>query len=101
MTNNADPDQLAMKKPADLDLHCLQKQGLSGFNRTRVNLLLFYKNKKGYCNFRCFLSYSIHLKINYGMTGSCVMQNVGKSCSDCLDMSYMSRQVLSFITKKY
>ena len=36
MTNSADPDQL--KKPTDLDLHCLQRQGISGFSRTRVNL---------------------------------------------------------------
>ena len=31
MANSADPDQLA-----DLDLHCLQRQGISGFSRTRV-----------------------------------------------------------------
>ena len=35
MTNSADPDQLASQKPTDLDLHCLQRQGLSGFSRTR------------------------------------------------------------------
>ena len=28
-----------LKKPTDLDLHCLQKQGISGFSRTRVNVL--------------------------------------------------------------
>ena len=33
MANSADPDQ----KPTDLDLHCLQRQGISGFSRTRVN----------------------------------------------------------------
>ena len=33
MTNSADPDP-------DLDLHCLQKQGISGFSRTRVKFLL-------------------------------------------------------------
>ena len=32
MANSADPDQ----KPTDLDLHCLQRQSLSGFSRTRV-----------------------------------------------------------------
>ena len=25
-----------LKKPTDLDLHCLQRQGISGFNRTMV-----------------------------------------------------------------
>ena len=35
MANSADPDQLAS---TDLDLHCLQKQGISGFSRTRVNM---------------------------------------------------------------
>ena len=37
MANSADPDQLASKKPTDLDLHCLQRQGISGLSRTRVN----------------------------------------------------------------
>ena len=32
MANSADPDQLA----SDLDLHCLQRQDISGFSRTRV-----------------------------------------------------------------
>ena len=32
MANSADPDQLA-----DLELHCLQRQGISGLSRTRVN----------------------------------------------------------------
>ena len=27
-----------LKKPTDLDLHFLQKQGISGFSRTRVNI---------------------------------------------------------------
>ena len=34
MTNSADPDQLASS-----DLHCLQRQGISRFSRTRVKLL--------------------------------------------------------------
>ena len=34
MVNSVDPDQL---EPTDLDLHCLQRQGISGFSRTRVN----------------------------------------------------------------
>ena len=35
MANNADSDQLASSEATDLDLHCLQRQGISGFNRTR------------------------------------------------------------------
>ena len=27
-----------LQKPTDLDLHCLQKQGISGFSRTRVKI---------------------------------------------------------------
>ena len=30
MANSADPDQLASKKPTDLDLYYLQRQGISG-----------------------------------------------------------------------
>ena len=29
MPNSVDPDQLASSKPTDLDLHCLQRQGIS------------------------------------------------------------------------
>ena len=39
MTNSADPDQLA-SEPTDLDLHCLQRQCISWFSRTRVNIVL-------------------------------------------------------------
>ena len=28
-----------LQKPTDLDLHCLQRQGISGFSRTRVKFL--------------------------------------------------------------
>ena len=35
MANKADPEQ----KPTDLDIHCLQKQGISRFSRTRVNTM--------------------------------------------------------------
>ena len=34
MTNSADSDQ----KPTDLDLHCFQMQGISGFSRTRIKV---------------------------------------------------------------
>ena len=33
MTNSADPD---LKKPADLDLYCFLRQGISRFSKTRV-----------------------------------------------------------------
>ena len=44
MTNSADPDQLALKKPTDLDLHCLLRQGMSFmFSKRKVKFpLLFY-----------------------------------------------------------
>ena len=38
MENSVDPDQLASWKPTDLDLHCLQRQCISGFSRTSVNV---------------------------------------------------------------
>ena len=40
MANSADPDQLASSEAssADLDLHSLQRQDISGFNRTRVKI---------------------------------------------------------------
>ena len=30
-----------LKKPTDLDLHCLQRQDISGFSRTRVKLIWY------------------------------------------------------------
>ena len=39
MTNTVDPDQLAS------DLHCLQRQGISGFSRTRLKICTFLMNK--------------------------------------------------------
>ena len=41
MANSADPDQL-VSSPTDLDLHCLQRQDISGFSRTRVNRVRLY-----------------------------------------------------------
>ena len=32
-----------LQKPTDLDLHCLQRQAISGFSRTRVNLVWYWK----------------------------------------------------------
>ena len=34
--NSVDPDQLASEKPADLDLHCLQRKGISGVSMLKV-----------------------------------------------------------------
>ena len=31
-----------LQKPTDLDLHCLQKQDISGFSRTRVKIQRFF-----------------------------------------------------------
>ena len=46
MANSVDPDRLASKKPTDLDLYCLQRQGISGFSRTRVKVFFFYYSEK-------------------------------------------------------
>ena len=38
-----------LQKPADLDLHCLQRQGISGFSRARINV--FHKKCTPTCTF--------------------------------------------------
>ena len=38
MKNIVDPDQLASKKPADLDLHCFQNWIISGFRMDKVKI---------------------------------------------------------------
>ena len=57
MANSADPDQLA----SDLDLHCLQRQAISGFSMTRV------KKKYQYCFFFCcfFFFFFFEKKMSY------------------------------------
>ena len=40
MANRADPDQLASEEATDLDLHCLQRQGISRFSMTRVKRII-------------------------------------------------------------
>ena len=66
MANSADPDQLAssswlLKKPTDLDLHCLQRQGISGINRTRVKIVnVFYHPVKAQN-----LNFSVYIYILY------------------------------------
>ena len=40
MANSADPDQLASEKPTDLELQCLQEQGISGFSRTSLTVYI-------------------------------------------------------------
>ena len=39
MTSSEEPDQY--QKPADLDLDCLQRQGISGFSRNKVDIKIF------------------------------------------------------------
>ena len=46
MTSSADPDQMASEKPTDLDLHCLQRQDIPEFSRTRVKEQEVYRQKK-------------------------------------------------------
>ena len=55
----SDSDQLASQKSSDLDLHCLQRQGISGFSRTRVNL---YPGLCGFSEVRMFYSFWFLLK---------------------------------------
>ena len=33
---------MQIQRPTDLDLHCLQRQHISGFSRTRINYALYY-----------------------------------------------------------
>ena len=37
-----------LQKPTDLDLHCLQGQGISGFSRTRVKQYFVLRNQEFY-----------------------------------------------------
>ena len=54
MANSADPDQLPSSEATDLDLHYLQKQGISGFSRTGVKSNFLRKKKKNSCGILSF-----------------------------------------------
>ena len=54
-----------LQKPTDLDLHCLQRQGISALSRTRVKILIYIRNRaKGVCN--CWLGDEWKTKPWYG-----------------------------------
>ena len=70
MINSVDPGQLASKeKPTDLDLYCLQRQGISMFSGTRVNPkeeLILFQGRKLYQNCFCFLKMIYSKKKEFG-----------------------------------
>ena len=61
IANSADPDQLvSLQKPTDLDRHCLQRQDISRFSRTRVKKLASKPSKSSLGGGRS-LSSMIHI----------------------------------------
>ena len=68
MTNSADPDQMALQKPADLDLHCLQSQGISGSARLGLTVmyLLYARLKNG---MYYVTGYGVRPSINFFVSG--------------------------------
>ena len=56
---SADPDQLA-SKPTDLELHCLQSQGISRFSRAKVKILWVKAYSVDHVLTPCFI-HSIYL----------------------------------------
>ena len=65
MANSVDPDQLASK--TDLDLHCLQRQGISGFSITKINPALSWENESFFHH--CADYVCISLGIIWGYSG--------------------------------
>ena len=64
MASSADPDQLAC-----LNLHCLQRQGISGFSRTRVKVLLTTAADDILILF-CFLYFSEKIRLSISCESS-------------------------------
>ena len=67
-----------LQKPTDLDLHCLQRQGISGFSRTRVNVAFLKKTDKpssfcsklpSYLSQQVFAFYTLNSQITDGIHG--------------------------------
>ena len=58
-----------LQKPTDLDLHCLQRQGISGFSRTRVNL---FSRTRFYLQIRAHVLLSLLFKIIVGTHLNCL-----------------------------
>ena len=53
-------DSWLLQKPTDLDLHCLQRQDISGFSRTRVNSVV----KRLLCNDSKLIENMLNLDLN-------------------------------------
>ena len=79
MANSADPDQLASS--TDLDLHCLQRQFVSGFNRTRVNC---YKILMILLSYLCFKNWTLFVRLDKVTKGLYIPQ-AGANPSSRLD----------------
>ena len=63
-------------KPTDLDLHCLQKQGIFGFSRTRVNTWEpVYKT----VHYKTVSTGTVYKTVHYKMvsTGTCLFDGLG------------------------
>ena len=75
-----DPDQLASLKPADLDLHCFQKQDALRFSMVRVKIVLCIS---------CLL-------VNYNMTSDVTrkhtfLQDLGLVFKDSIPLAQLQR----------
>ena len=87
MTNSADPDQ----KPTDLDLHCLQRQGISGFSRTRVNIYKYMWREKEFAK-------KSQKRNNSGQYRNYIKQNNYKTVCQYLSYSLKSTPTCSRMT---
>ena len=83
--NSADPDQ----KPADLDLHCLQRQEISGFSRTRVKRITCDSNDHAH-NWK---------NLSDKFSGSDLLGSANKAQSVSLILNLNGFRIGSMITK--
>ena len=72
MGNSADPDQLA----SVLDLHCLQKQDISGFSRLRVKTIRLYSHKRSLDKVPCSRTHYELLQDSYSVPSSQIRSTV-------------------------
>ena len=98
---------LLLQKPADLDLHCLKRQGISGFSRTKVNLYQEIYCSKLKVNFIMLVSVTYGRRL-FNMWLKTLQSNLTKTfiytilrwCSHILfscDLSYLSQFVCNVI----
>ena len=87
--NSVDHDQLASEKPADLDPHCFQKQGIFWFNIARVR----DSSEHGICQFQVPLQVPEYIRRQTEEEFRKIVDSVDNAAPPIADINEVQRYV--------